>query len=134
MSTNATSTPSNDNVATKPFDGDKDTSPKEGVEGRLSRTKLLKAVDEFWLWFTKFFGQRENHPRVVIAFDEAHSLSQATSEDVSPAHILCRTISWFTAFEKGIWVLFASTNSRVTDFSAPAKSRMSSFCVNITHY
>ncbi|KAF7791508.1 hypothetical protein EIP86_002524 [Pleurotus ostreatoroseus] len=125
MSTNATSTPSNDNVATKPFDGDKDTSPKEGVEGRLSRTKLLKAVDEFWLWFTKFFGKRENHPRVVIAFDEAHSLSQATSEDVSPAHILCRTISWFTAFEKGIWVLFASTNSQVTDFSAPAKSHRS---------
>ena len=149
MPVNATATPSNDDdtiqetskalrslkLADKhpspadkhPSPADKRPSPADDDEGGPLRNQLCDAVDKFWSWFGTALGAEKNQPRIVIAFDEAHSLSQATSADISPSHILCRTIRWFSAHEKPIWVLFASTNPRIADFSAPAKSRTSSF-------
>ncbi|QRV80268.1 hypothetical protein RhiJN_08283 [Ceratobasidium sp. AG-Ba] len=63
-------------------------------------------------------------PQVVIAFDEAHTLSQPCDKYL-PSQILCRVISAFSTSRQAlsIWVVFASTASKVADFSAPAHIR-----------
>ena len=44
-----------------------------------------------------------------------------------PSHVFCRAIRWISEVRPraAIWVLFASTNSKVADFSAPSKLRAS---------
>jgi len=67
------------------------------------------------------FDSRGNSPQLVIAIDEAHLLRQL-QDTYLPSHILCRTISVFSKSQWGVsnWVIFASTTSKVADFSAPA--------------
>ena len=65
-----------------------------------------------------------DEPQLVIAFDEAHSLSEKSSMGFRPSHILCRTINAYSRATKGsIWVVFASTTSQVADFSVPQPLR-----------
>lgn len=67
------------------------------------------------------FDSAHHTPRVVIAIDEAHMLSKKNT--FQPLAISCRAIStysrsWLTSYP--IWVVFASTTSRVpADFAFP---------------
>ena len=137
--TNAAATPSKDNDpvrgATKVMDsltlaGPTGRKISQDASGGPSRIKLHDELSSLWSWLAPILGGRRNHPRVVIAFDEAHNLSQTSPGGINLFHILCRTISWFTDVDQPIWVVFASTNSRITDVSAPAESRTSSSLVS----
>ncbi|KAH7919076.1 hypothetical protein BV22DRAFT_1134113 [Leucogyrophana mollusca] len=69
----------------------------------------------------QLFGRSMDHPKLVIAFDEAHPLS-IMQKHFRPSHILCRVISAYSRLKNqraSVWVVFASTTSKVADFSAP---------------
>ena len=66
-----------------------------------------------------------HRPKLIIAIDEAHPLSE-NQKRFQPAHLLCRVISVYsrhTSSTDSIWVVFASTTSKVADFSAPGAIR-----------
>ena len=66
-------------------------------------------------------GINAHHPKLIIAIDEAHPLSEK-EEKFQPAHILCRAISAYSRFTESmdsIWVVFASTTMKVADFAVP---------------
>ncbi|KAG2047170.1 hypothetical protein BDR06DRAFT_964261 [Suillus hirtellus] len=65
--------------------------------------------------------QVSNHdPKLVIAFDEAHPLSNMSAKGFRPSHIIGRTINCYSRNNNApVWVVFASTTSQVADFSAP---------------
>ncbi|KAG2152688.1 uncharacterized protein EDB93DRAFT_1327626 [Suillus bovinus] len=62
-----------------------------------------------------------NHdPKLVIAFDEAHPLSNMSIKGFRPSHIVGRTINCYSKnCHASVWVVFASTTSQVAHFSAP---------------
>lgn len=61
-----------------------------------------------------------NDPKLVIAFDEAHPLSNMSRRGFRPSHIIGRTINSYSKnSDASVWVVFASTTSQVADFSAP---------------
>ena len=62
-----------------------------------------------------------HRPKLIIGIDEAHPLSE-NQKRFQPAHLLCRAISVYsryTSLTNSIWVVFASTTSKVAGFSAP---------------
>ncbi|GBE88876.1 hypothetical protein SCP_1402840 [Sparassis crispa] len=62
-------------------------------------------------------------PKLVVAIDEAHCLSTMVNDNFRPSHLLCRAISAYSCvggYLASVWVVFASTNSRIADFSAPS--------------
>ncbi|KAB5590113.1 hypothetical protein CTheo_6455 [Ceratobasidium theobromae] len=60
-----------------------------------------------------------DHPKLVIAIDEAHKLGQPR-RTFTPSHILCQAISRFSRErDMSNWVIFASTTSKVADFAPP---------------
>jgi len=79
---------------------------------------------------TKYAGyfprDDSNAPQIVIAFDEAHTLSTSYLRTYKPSYYLCTALSdlkaRFTSSES-VWVLFASTNSRISHFAAPSAFR-----------
>jgi hypothetical protein len=65
-----------------------------------------------------------NDPKLVIAFDEAHPLSNMSRRGFRPSHIIGRTINSYSKnSDASVWVVFASTTSQVADFSAPQSIR-----------
>ena len=64
--------------------------------------------------------EEDHRPRVVIALDEAHVLHD-NPEPFRRATVLLRTVKEYST--KGtrapIWVVFASTTSKVTHFADP---------------
>ena len=70
-------------------------------------------------------GNDIHKPRLVIAIDEAHPLKES-QKHFQPAHILCRAISRYSLYHPtaSVWVVFASTTSKVADFSAPESIRV----------
>ena len=67
------------------------------------------------------FKRGDNEPQLVIVLDEAAILREAI---VFPRYlasdVLCRVISSYSNFAKSpIWVVFASTESRIAEFAAP---------------
>ncbi|GBE88894.1 hypothetical protein SCP_1403020 [Sparassis crispa] len=59
-------------------------------------------------------------PKLVIAIDEAHRLSTMVNDRFRPSHLLCRVISAYSCIRGylgSVWVVFASTSSRIADFS-----------------
>jgi hypothetical protein len=78
----------------------------------------------------ELFVDQSHSPKLVIVLDEAHSLG-TPEEGYQPQHKLCQVISAFSTSrpEVAIWVVFASTTSKVADFSAPAHIRMSQLTV-----
>ena len=70
----------------------------------------------------------EIRPRIVIAFDEAHTLCESMSDKSgtqwSPSHVLCRLISSFSG-QLPLWVIFITTNPRLGHFSPPNTFRRS---------
>ncbi|KAG8220674.1 hypothetical protein J3R82DRAFT_2961, partial [Butyriboletus roseoflavus] len=68
------------------------------------------------------FPDVPHEPKLVIAIDEAHPLSPTIPirDGYRPADIFCRAVSDYTYAENyGVWVVFASTTSKVADFSPP---------------
>ena len=65
-----------------------------------------------------------NDPKLVIGIDDAHYLSQKNTMLFRPSSVLCRVINAYSRSGNGsIWVAFASTTSKVADFSAPQPIR-----------
>ncbi|KAH7909921.1 hypothetical protein BJ138DRAFT_1102282 [Hygrophoropsis aurantiaca] len=63
----------------------------------------------------------KHHPKLVIAFDEAHPLILEQAH-FRPAHILCRVINAYSRHSREdvpVWVVFASTTSKVANFQHP---------------
>lgn len=69
----------------------------------------------------KIFPGKSDHPKLVIALDEAHPLSLVNKKGYRPADVLCRVINEYSHdyHNHAVWVIFASTTSKVTDFSPP---------------
>ncbi|KAB5592219.1 hypothetical protein CTheo_4316 [Ceratobasidium theobromae] len=104
------------------------TNPEAG-QGRTNPPDIytsiatLKGAAKAWNEFaTGRFGWKpgSNHPRLVIEFDEAHTLIHLHGNKYRPSTVLCRAIREFSVFD--VWVLFASTTPQVADFFAPAIS------------
>ena len=70
---------------------------------------------------SKSFPRAENNnPKVVIAFDEAHVLYDDSKSRFSRANVLLRTIKGYSEYRKeAVWVVFASTTSKVVHFAPP---------------
>ncbi|KAG9074352.1 hypothetical protein FRC06_010744, partial [Ceratobasidium sp. 370] len=102
----------------QPSDGkQKKPPPGPQLPGEVALTKAYRNL----ISMTSVFDSWRNGPQLVIAIDEAHLLRQL-QETYLPSHILCRTISVFSKSQSAVsnWVIFASTASKVADFSAPA--------------
>ncbi|KAI6135505.1 hypothetical protein EV401DRAFT_2192055 [Pisolithus croceorrhizus] len=79
--------------------------------------KMTKALGKL------FIGRDSHKPKFVIALDEAHEISATSKpESYCLSTILCRAISIYSGADRdanhAVWVVFASTNSRVADFAA----------------
>lgn len=97
-------------------DSDQMTLPGAGV----AQTRMTRAFASLCTSHTNFIQPSPHQPSIAIAFDEAHSLAKPTADPpFSRAHMLCRTISTFTDVKQSVWVIFASTNSRIADYSPP---------------
>lgn len=63
---------------------------------------------------------KDDAPKLVIALDEAHPLSNMSSKGFRPSEILGKTINAYCHDnDASVWVVFASTTSQVADSSAP---------------
>ncbi|KAI6033314.1 hypothetical protein EDC04DRAFT_2214485 [Pisolithus marmoratus] len=86
---------------------------------------MISAYREMVNVLDELFRSGECHkPKVVLALDEAHPLSgMKKSEGYRPSTILCRAISLYSGADRtanhAVWVVFASTTSKVADFAAP---------------
>lgn len=87
----------------------------EGIM-RSSYSRLVKNHNDI-------FDNANHEPRLVIVLDEAaclRKLEDSLGGSYVPSDVLCRVISSYSnAFLKPIWVVFASTESRIADFAAP---------------
>ncbi|KAB5587532.1 hypothetical protein CTheo_9029 [Ceratobasidium theobromae] len=96
---------------------------KAKVDQVGTRRGILGAAFLAWIDFAiqkLGYDPRSHAPHLVIELDEAHTLSQRQMDLYRPADLLCRVISDYSQCDYPIWVLFASTTSRVADFSAPS--------------
>ena len=65
------------------------------------------------------FQKFRNQPRLVIAIDEAHTLTPNQRDEWRPSIVFCRAIADFSTVNEGkYWVVFTSTTSKVADFAA----------------
>ncbi|KAG9104117.1 hypothetical protein FRC06_005233, partial [Ceratobasidium sp. 370] len=90
-------------------------------------TAMKRAYDELIGALPEIFETSSNSPGVVVAIDEAHPLCDRDGP-FSPSHILTRVISALSLYRPHtpFWFVFASTASKVADFSAPADLHASS--------
>jgi hypothetical protein len=89
-------------------------------------SKILLTFDPHNAW--KLGEEMTNAPLLVLAFDEAHTLTSAAGQSVvyQPSHIFGRVISsWSqcTVQRAPIWAVFASTTSRISHYAAPNATR-----------
>ena len=95
--------------------------------------ELLNTVKELEEKHPELFtALTSDAPKVVIALDEAqclttiqNTLSEDGKAEWRPSHMFCRVIASFSNMRStaAIWLLFASTNSKIGDFSPPSKLR-----------
>jgi len=85
-----------------------------------------RKMNEYYIKMTGLFsnvfpaGTNENVPKLVIALDEAHPLHE--SKGFSRATVLLRVIKSYstsTSINHSVWVVFASTTSKVVHFASP---------------
>ncbi|KAG2141359.1 hypothetical protein DEU56DRAFT_911465 [Suillus clintonianus] len=89
--------------------------------------KMLTAMSGM---FTETDEDPSDYPKLVISFDEAHSLSKMSSKGFRPSHILGRAINCYSKdTDRSIWVVFASTTPHVVDLPAPQVIRKHPFFV-----
>ena len=82
---------------------------------------MTKAYNNFVKALPKSYTV-DHHPKVVIAIDEAHTLTWSVKDHFQPLMVLCRVISTYSCIpllNYPIWVAFASTTFKVANFSAP---------------
>lgn len=75
----------------------------------LGREALRVAYQALLDDFPSIFEQNSNHPKLVIAIDDAHTLAEATRSMYRPIDVLCRAIKTCLPAECSNWVLFVST-------------------------
>lgn len=86
--------------------------------------RLCTAYSKMATSLEKIFADNSDAPKLVIAVDEAHSLTP-THGKYRPADVFCRAVNEFSHDENhAVWVVFASTTSKVADFSPPKQKRM----------
>lgn len=110
-------------------DADSDQTKLPGV----AQIRMETAFTSLCTSHATFIQPAPYRPSIVIAFDEAHNLAKLTADrPFSRAHMLCRAINAFTKPKQSVWVVFASTNSRIADYSPPNILRTSTLlCWNI---
>ncbi|KAI9570118.1 hypothetical protein HD554DRAFT_2083867 [Boletus coccyginus] len=105
--------------ASEKLNGEKKVVNEEEVV-KKARKLMIKYYDNLVFALGKVPLSKQDSPRVVIAFDEAHVL-HGNSEPFRRATVLFRTIKEYSTEDEGapIWVVFASTTSKVTHFASP---------------
>lgn len=77
----------------------------------------------------------DHRPKVVITFDEAHTLNRM--DGFQPSTILCSVISAYSHFnlmsDHAVWVVFVSTTLKIADFAARCDRRAFSLSVSTNH-
>ncbi|KAF8837723.1 hypothetical protein BDN67DRAFT_1071240 [Paxillus ammoniavirescens] len=84
------------------------------------RVHLMTAAYADMLSSLPWLFTADNKPKLALALDEAHPLHEETT--FYPATILCCIISMYSGQENdlsGVWVVFASTTSKVVHFAPP---------------
>lgn len=79
----------------------------------------LRLIDEL----PDLFKDDSDSPKMVIAIDDAHTLSKPMGKGYQLSHILCKVIGAFTRSKPSVsnWVVFVSTQLEVAKFSAPSR-------------
>ncbi|KAG9308729.1 hypothetical protein JVU11DRAFT_11514 [Chiua virens] len=91
-------------------------------------TPLFDVYEKMTTRLGNIFPGDSTNPKLVIALDEAQSLSSKCNGGYRPADVFCRIVNEYSHQDRGkhaIWVVFASTTSRVADFSPPNKQHNS---------
>lgn len=95
-------------------------SPSVSENSKANDQALRDAYQALVSEFSVFFAAGSHPPKLVIAIDEVHMLGYEVN-NFRRSHILCRIISNFSQSQDvSNWVIFASTTSKVADFSAPS--------------
>ena len=91
---------------------------------------MYKACDKMINTLLILFN-RNNRPKLVIAIDEAQTLSLNDDQGFQPSTVLCKVISAYSSgvlMSHAVWVVFVSTTSKVANFAvAPRKFCMTYF-------
>ena len=100
---------------------------------------MTRAYDQMISAIPQIFANGTNidRPKIIIAIDEAHPLSGRKEKKFQPAHLLCRAISLYSRYTEltaSIWVVFASTSSKVADFAAPEAVRVCSPKISLSFF
>ncbi|QRW11497.1 hypothetical protein RhiLY_10496 [Ceratobasidium sp. AG-Ba] len=105
------------------------TSSSSGeIQDGKSKRPVIFGVENLRNAFRRMLGsaktifiEGEHAPQLVLAFDEADPLCEQ-QEHFLPSHTMSRSISEVSRAERTspVWTFFASTTSKVADFSAPA--------------
>jgi hypothetical protein len=83
-------------------------------------TGMIEAYEKLLDAHSDIFRRGDNKPQLVIVLDEAAILREAPSSQYLPSDVLCRAISSYSKCKKvPIWVVFASTEAKITEFAAP---------------
>ena len=94
-------------------------SPDSDARLSTSYSKMAESLE-------KIFADGSDHPKLVIAVDEAHPLTPVYPQgQYRPADVFCRVVNEYSHYENhAVWVVFASTTSKVADFSPPNQKRL----------
>ena len=88
-------------------------------------TRLITAYEKMTASLEKIFADDSDRPKLVIAIDEAHPLTPVLTQGTyRPADVFCRVVNVYSHHQNhAVWVVFASTTSKVADFSPPNQKR-----------
>ncbi|KAF8606157.1 hypothetical protein BDV93DRAFT_362289 [Ceratobasidium sp. AG-I] len=98
-----------DENAPKPNSGSQPEQLSSGVKA------LQVAYEALLNDFPTVFDRSSNHPKLVIAIDDAHTLNEVKGCKYRPMDVLCSTISTCLSVECSNWTLFVSTASHIAD-------------------
>ncbi|KAI9464839.1 hypothetical protein HD554DRAFT_2174896 [Boletus coccyginus] len=86
-----------------------------------SAARLITAYEKMSSSLEKIFADDSDRPKLVVAVDEAHPLTPLLTQGTyRPADVYCRVVNVYSHHQNhAVWVVFASTTSKVADFSPP---------------
>ncbi|KAI9462598.1 hypothetical protein HD554DRAFT_2330393 [Boletus coccyginus] len=86
-----------------------------------SAARLITAYEKMTSSLEKIFADDSDRPKLVVAVDEAHPLTPLLTQGTyRPADVFCRVVNVYSHHQNhAVWVVFASTTSKVADFSPP---------------
>ena len=104
--------------------------PSESSELPDFTARLLTAYRKMAASIERVFADDSDHPKLVIAIDEAQPLTPVHNGTYRPADVFCRVINEYSHDQNhSVWVVFASTTSKVADFSLPNQKRLCLFSI-----